>query len=265
MNENFTDILEVVLNRFSFMERLREQPSDKRTLVEELDYSRSTVDRALRNLEALELVEYVDGEYRLTPLGDTVTTGIDDLSETIELNLEYEPFLQWMPDDEFDLDPTSLRDAELVLPKPGDPYAVINRHVQRLETLEYGRFLLPYAGMHATEKAHEQIVEHGARCELVVASDVWTTFQDDPSYTPLIDEILDSGRVSVYRYDEAMPFALALFDDHVQIIADESEEPRALVEGDTLELRTWAETTFSAYKQGAEPLVEPRERPQIRS
>jgi predicted transcriptional regulator len=55
--------------RIDIVTRLSEKPLDKRGLVAELDVSRSTVDRAVRKSEILELVEYIDGRYRPTQRG----------------------------------------------------------------------------------------------------------------------------------------------------------------------------------------------------
>lgn len=78
------DMLELVLQRLAFLECLDEGRKDKRTLNEELDCSRSIVDRGIRELEALDLVEYTTGGYQITPLGGTVATGIRELAETVE-------------------------------------------------------------------------------------------------------------------------------------------------------------------------------------
>ena len=246
----------VVLQRWEVMDCLRETSKDKRTLVEDLECSRSTVNRATRELESIGVIEYTDGEYGVTPLGESIASRFEEMMETVELWIQLEPFLQWMPEEEFDLDLHLLDGADLVMPEPGDPYAVINRHVGRLETMDYGKFLLPYVGMHATEKAYEQIVNHGAGCEIIVAPEVWNTFQFDPNYSPIMEEMVETGRVNVSIYEGEMPFSLAIIDDLVQIIADEDEEPRALIETDNTEVRSWAEATFEDYKQQADLAIE---------
>lgn len=248
------EVCSVVLQRWEVIDSLGEGAKDKRTLVENLDCSRSTVNRAVRELESMGLVEYVDGEYEVTALGETITVGFKEMMNTVELQLELEPFLQWMPEDEFDLDLHLLDDAELVLSEAGDPYRVINRHIKRLKTMDEGYFLIPYTGLHAAETAYERIVHQGAQCEIIVSPAVIDTFKTNPNYTEAIKEMTATGGLDIFQASTEIPFSLGVIDDRVQIIADEDEEPRALVEIDNPIVRNWAENTFKEYKQQTEPV-----------
>lgn len=256
------EVCSAVLQRWGVVKSLHERPQDKRTLVENLDCSRSTVNRATRELESIGVIEYVDGEYDVTPLGETITSRLEEMMTTVEIQLELEPFLQWMPED-FDLDPHLLADTELVVPDAGNPYGVINRHVSRLKTMKTGQFLLPFVGLHATEIAHERILNHDARCEIVVAPEVMETFQNDPNYTKLVEEMMETGRFTIYRAETELPVSVGVIDGTVQIIAADGEEPRALLETDTTEVRDWATATFNEYKHQAEPVMGSPEPPKI--
>ncbi|GAA0285969.1 tetratricopeptide repeat protein [Halobacterium noricense] len=61
---------EVVAKRRAFLAALAEQPQYKRDLIDELDASRSTVDRAVAELVDFDLVETADGRYRTTRAGE---------------------------------------------------------------------------------------------------------------------------------------------------------------------------------------------------
>jgi predicted transcriptional regulator len=264
-NDIVIDMLEVVLRRFSFFDSLGKDPKDKRTLVDELDCSRSTVNRGIRELEGLDLVAYTDGGYRITPLGATVATGFAELAETVELRLRYKPFLEWMPEDAFDLDLTLLRDAELLVPEAGDPYAMVNRHVNVLSQAEDLKAVLPLVGVHAYEAVHKQIVDNGARCEGVVTPEVADTLQSNPNYAEITKELAATGRFQLYQYDGDIPYFVGLLDDTVQMGVDEEGEPRAIVETTNPEVQNWAETTFTEYKQQAEQVVGAPEKTRVRS
>jgi predicted transcriptional regulator len=258
------DLLVVVLRRMAFLKRLTEGPVDKRTLVGQLDYSRSTVDRGVRELEAADLVEYHRGEYRLTSLGSRLTTRVDTLRERTRLWLELEPVLRWVPESELTFDLRSLDDAEVVVADPGDPYAVVNHHVERMRTMDEGYFLLPFVGLHGAETAYERIVHHGARCELVVAPSVADAFEENPNYADPVAEMAETDRLAVYRATDDLPLPVGVVDDTVQILGAEGEEPRALLEVDHPEVREWALETFETCKRAAEPMVVP-ESPELRS
>ena len=104
----------------------------------DLDCSRSTVDRGVRELESAGLAEYVDGAYRMTTLGGRVSEGFADLAEATELRLRLEPFLEWIPEGELGFDVRLI--ADVVVPEPGDPYRAINRHVERIGSMDESTF-----------------------------------------------------------------------------------------------------------------------------
>jgi len=67
--EDDADAIEVVAHRVDFLEALAATPRQKPDLVEDLDHSRSTVDRAIRALEDAGLVERGDDGYVTTVAG----------------------------------------------------------------------------------------------------------------------------------------------------------------------------------------------------
>lgn len=264
-DDSVIEMMETALSRFPFLESLGDEPKDKRTLVAELDYSRSTVNRGIRELEALDLVAYDDGGYRITSVGELVATDFADLADAAELRLQYKPFLEWMPEDEFDMDLDLLREGDLVLPEPGDPYAMVNHHVATIGQADTMKAVLPLTGLHAQQTAHAQVVENGAEVELVVTPDVAHTMESDPDYAGLTEDMAATGRFEIYEFDGDIPYFVGVLDDTVQIGVDEDGEPRALVETTHPEVRAWAEATFEEYKQHAEPVIAPRERTKVRT
>lgn len=201
-----TELCSVVLQRWDVVDSLREGPKDKRALVAGLDCSRSTVDRAVRDLESMGVIEYADGKHAVTPLGETVAADLEGIMETVELRRELEPFLEWIPDGEFDLPLEHLSSGELWLPEPGDPWAMVNRHVTVLSEAEDIRCVLPLIGLHAYEVVYERIVDDGGRAEVVVTPDVARTLRTDPAYADMTAELATIGRYRVLQYDGPIPY-----------------------------------------------------------
>lgn len=71
MDDRIQEALRAIERRRAMLERLR-SPADKRTLVESLDCSRATVDRAIRRLEGWGWIERDDDGWRLTHAGRTI-------------------------------------------------------------------------------------------------------------------------------------------------------------------------------------------------
>lgn len=249
------DVLDTLMCRIEVIECLLEEPRDKRTLVDDLEVSRSTVDRATRELEATDLITYTQGEYTVTELGELAATELFGLIDTIDLRQEWEPFLQWLPDDEISLDLELLQDADLLVSEPTNPWAMVNRHVQLLKEMEIFRGTLPLVGLHAHEASYERIMHNGASVEAVVGSGVVDTLQSDPDYAEKTEEMAATDRYEIYRYNGHLPCALMMIDDTVQIGVDEDGEPRAILETDSDSARMWAEDVYVTYKQEAEQVI----------
>jgi predicted transcriptional regulator len=241
--------------RIEFIETVLKGPKDKRTLVEDLGVSRSTVDRAARELESLELITYSADGYIPTPVCERAATRFFALTDAIELRRKWKPFLRWMPADEFDLDLALLQDADLLLPEAGNPWAMINRHVQLLKEMDRFRGILPLVGLHAHEASYERIMENGAEGEAVVSQDVVNTLRSNPAYAEKTQEMAATGRYGIYQYEGNIPYALMMIDDTVQIGVDEDGEPRAILETDSAEVRKWADDAYNTYKQQAEEVI----------
>ncbi|SEO73168.1 Predicted transcriptional regulator, contains HTH domain [Halogranum amylolyticum] len=249
------EVMEVLLRRSSFVEAFAEGQKDKRTLVEELSCSRSTVDRSIRELETLGVAECVDGKYCLTPFGEMARTAFADFEERLDQWFRFAPFLQWLPHDELGLDVELLADADLYLPEPGDPWAMVNRHVTVAAQASEMRLVLPLTGLHAHRVIRERIVDAGAQATVVTTSEVVHTYQSDDAYAPLTEEMAETERYALYQYDDPVPCFVGLLDGTVQIGVDDGGEPKALVEGESPALREWAEATIDEFERAATPVV----------
>lgn len=114
VNENHTvpSFMQVVIKRGGLLERLAENPAYKRDLVDKLTYSRSTVDRAIRELVDNGLVTSEDGRYRTTASGAVACRAhrrFVDLAEDIDAARD---LLAQLPADKSP-SPTLLADADI--------------------------------------------------------------------------------------------------------------------------------------------------------
>lgn len=255
MRESALDVIDVLLRRNGIVEGLRDGPKDKRDLVDELGVSRSTVDRATRELETAGLIEHVDGGYAVTSFGETAEAAFAEFVETLRLRRRLDALLRWVPDADIDVDLDALADADIVLPEPGNPYNMVNRHVRRLRDADTARVVLPLTGLHAFEAAHRAVVSDGAEHEYVVLPDVAKTYESNPDYAPLYEEMVGTGRFEVRVYDGDIPYYLGLLDGTVQIGVDEDGEPRGLLESDAAELGAWAAEKYEDYRRQSRMIV----------
>lgn len=254
-NTMTSDLLGVVEHRVEFLDFLETNSADKRTLIDELGHSRSTVDRAVRELEAFNLITYQDGEYTATLCGELAKEEYKQVTNHLECLCELQPFLQWMPNHVFDLDLDWLTDAELWLPEPANPYAMVNRHVNQLKQTTELRALLPLVGSHAHEAVREIVYEEDADVELVVEPAAADTLQSKTGFADTFEKLAIHNQYRVFVYDGSIPCYIGVLDDLVQIGVDDDGEPRAILESPSDNVRDWAEQKYTEYKQQAKQLV----------
>jgi predicted transcriptional regulator len=256
ISDRNTQFIDVVEHRIDFLENLKAEPAEKRALAAETEYSRSTIDRGLRDLESLELVNYCDGRYETNLCGVIAVTEYRKFAERMATIRRLQPFLKWIQPEAFDLEIEWLTEADLYTPQPGDPYAMINQHVARLKEMETVQALLPYTGQHATEAAYKNITEQGSEADMIVNSYIAEMFQTDPRYAEFIEELAEIDRFRIFEYDGMFPYAVSVFNhETVQIMVDEDEEPRAMIETDHEDVRAWAEQRIERYKAQADRLI----------
>lgn len=220
-----------------------------------LDASRTTVQRNVEALEDRGWVQNGNRTYSLASCGELIADDFLNLVDTVSVAEKLQPVLRRVDRSEFDFDLGVLTDAEVTTAEPGDPYAMINKHVETIRNAECGCALLPFTGLHATEAAYEQVIENGSQFELIAERDVARTHQSDPQYKELNKELAKTGRYEIFAYDGSIPFVLCIFDETVQIIASEGDEPQAMLESDAAPIRDWAEQFYEEYKAQATKII----------
>jgi len=255
MDEDTSELVDLLRRRADLLAYVREEPREKRAIVDGLGVPRSTLDRAIRELETAGLVSYEDGAYALTPAGEWLLAEFDRFVERAARTAELEPVLRWTDPEALDVDLRYLADADLWTPEPGDPWAMVNRHVRVLESADRIRGMLPLVGLHAVEAVRDRVVDDGADVRLVVDPGVAERFRTDENYAPLVRDIQAGDRNTLAVFEGEIPFFLGVFDDEfVQVGVDEDSEPRALLESRRQEVLAWAEDTLSTYRREAIPL-----------
>jgi len=239
-------------SRIHTLERLSlTEPATRRELCDALPASRSTIVRAIDSLVEVGWVsESADG-VRLTPVGQVVIEEFLDLVDAVGAAEELTSFLEWFPLSEFDIGIDDLRDGTLTVATEGDPLAPVRRHTNRLRTAAEFRAVLPSIGIEPIKAIHERTLAGELESEFAVSPSVETTIRSG-EFAPLFEEMLATGRLTIYLTDSA-PFFLGVVDEDVTQIGVEDDEgiPRALLETSNERVRSWADTFFLDSRKAA--------------
>jgi predicted transcriptional regulator len=243
-----------VAQRAGAMEALLAKPRDKRALMDELDVSRSTVDRATRELEALGVVEYMSGELYTTEVGRTAVRAYAAFEERVAGILEAQSVLSVL-DPAVGIDSVILAGAEVVPAddiapfKPGEKLVGVVRKAEHLRMTSRA-----HTYPESKDVFHNQIVNEGMTTEIV-----FRTRMLDYLRTNLeegLQEILLEDDFEGYVTD-TVPFGLyvAEWADTTKVcvlVYGPDNHYTGLIINDREAAIEWGKQTFDRYKRQGE-------------
>lgn len=246
MSDRGREVLALVTKREEFLTALETGAIRMRDLVDKTGNSRSTVNRAVRELQEAELVRKTDGGYALTPTGQlsltayrTFLRNLDSVNDAAEL---------LAPLDDVPLDPSLLGDAEYVLAEGAAVYRPLEQIHERLATADRVRAALPVLARSKTVEQCREIASNGGDVEFVVSPALWQLLSDrfGTELEPAVEE--DALRVAVgemppiglFLTEGATPeMSLLVFNDHSVHGAIISESCDALEWGEQYFTELW--------------------------
>lgn len=242
-------------NRVSVFTTLCSEPMSRQTVQERADVERVTLGRILGDFEERRWIEKTDGQYVRTPIGEMIAGVFEDLLQTVETTRKLDGVVQWLPTEEMPFDLQLLGTADITLPDKTDPAAPTRKAGERLRETRTVRVLMSVIVAEVVEACWAATVEGDQQFEAIFSPDVIHTISADASLSRKLDEMLESGQVTVYQSAEDFPYIVGLLDDIVAFgVTDEENLPRAYFELENETVRNWVEETYERYLETAEPL-----------
>lgn len=198
------------MKRWEFLPVLEGDPRTKRELEAPLDVSRSTVNRAIAELEAVDAIErQPSAEYRLTRLGTLVyhrwETTLDDLAALLDADARG----IGLPTGDHG-EAVAFRGAAVTAPGPHRTDLPFRRFRARLEEADRFRGLSPGVDVRFDEAVLDRVLDGGFEAELVTAPGVVEVVSTPAGDS--IDAALATGGLAVRVADGQLPFGLGLFE-----------------------------------------------------
>jgi predicted transcriptional regulator len=245
-------VADVISKRRGPLRSLLDEPRDKRDLVAALDMPRSTLDRAIRELEEHGLVEYDGGVYRPTLYGraaleahESYRRALGDLSAAAEV---VRPLSVDSP-----LGRELLEGAQVVASAPHAPDDVLARVFDSVREAERVRGVAPVALTGHTDRFREAAVEADGHLELVLAPEVFEVLARTQG-DGVVDAI-ESGDVEFYRGRIPFRFGLWLADDEAGVVVYTGTGIRGVLVNDTEPAVTWATELYDRVRRSADPVT----------
>jgi predicted transcriptional regulator len=242
-------------SRVDVLLTLASGPRTRPELQDETGVPRATLSRVLADFRERDLASRNGHRYRPTPLGEVLAADLEALFESVETTRALQSLAGLLPLEELAIDFHRLAEAEVTLPTPVDPMAPVKRAAAIVEGAEHVRTFC-YSVVHAPILAALRGVAHrGQRLEGVIAAGVFDVVASDPELAERARELVGSGSVELYRYDEGIEPQLIVADRTTMfLVTDDEGAIQGLVETDDGAILPWAEELFESLRAEAEPL-----------
>lgn len=245
-------------HRVDVLTELAAGSATRRELHDRTGISQPTLGRILGVFEERNWVRRDDGTYVLTAWGELVASAFEDLLSTVETVQSLADIADLLPTEAFDFGVRRLAGATVTRPQPGDVFKHVHRVEAILRSATEIRLITDDILREALEDQHERLqadTDPAYRLETVVTDAALTQAFEDPTLVSWIQELLESDRTPVYRYDGSVPMTMAVADGTaLLVVADTQGIPGAVLETDDEAVRGWVDRRFEQYRDAATEL-----------
>lgn len=257
MTSGLDDYLSVLDRRADLLDALVDGPTEKRELVEVLGVSRSTIDRAVRELEGGDLVERRNGAVALTFLGRLSYASYVRYRREVVTVERFADVLRHL-DASAPLPPMVLDGAEIYRP---DPPATHRPYTIGWEALENATEVKGLAravtNRESPDRFHEALFGGGLELELVGTSAMIDHLRETRAAE--LAQVIQDGALSLYRYDD-VPFGLFVFDPGspdgsvIVLVYDETDQVAGMIRNRRGYVVDWGVAFVRRIRETAEPV-----------
>jgi predicted transcriptional regulator len=228
---------------------------DKRDLTERLSVSRSTVDRGVRELERLGLLERADGGYRRTVVGSLALEEYQRATERLGAISTAADVISHLPPD-VDVDVSALVDAEVLVPTQESPFLAMTYMNDLIRRADRFRICATAVVPPQVELFHREVVENGMGLTGITSEESFDVLVSD--YREETVEALETGRYDLYVTDERIPYGVVAAETPdgpemcVSFCGDEGIA--GTIANDSPAAVAWANERLDRYVETAESL-----------
>lgn len=166
MRSGLADLQKCLRSRSHFLRRLR-RPHQKCELARELEESRSTIDRALRELEDAGFVEREENGYRTSLAGELALAEYDRYTARLDGLVELQATLDGLPTDE-PLDGALFEGADASLPGQCSPHEPVEALATFLSEADHASVVGTTVIPKYVDLYYERIVEEDMTADFVL-------------------------------------------------------------------------------------------------
>ncbi|MFB6165351.1 MAG: helix-turn-helix transcriptional regulator [Haloarculaceae archaeon] len=237
---------QALLRRAPALGALGDGSLERGELEARLGISRATSHRHTRWLRDRGLVQRIDGEFHVTPVGRAVATSISEFEAEVETAFLLAPVVDAL--DAIGLTPPLGAFADATVTHPdGNPYGPMARYASLVrETGALRGFDTWTIAPTYMDEIQARILD-GMQTELIDPIPMVEDLMEN--YPERCVQVCVSGNLVLRLHDE-LPFGLAIFDDRVGVAVDDPDTGTltGFVDTDSPAVRDWAKAVYEHYR-----------------
>ncbi|NHN40771.1 ArsR family transcriptional regulator [Halorubellus sp. JP-L1] len=250
------DLVGTLTRRREILGALDERPRDKPALVRELGVARSTVDRAVRQLESCGLAERGPDGIELTTCGEVALDVYGAFTARLEALWECHDVVSQLPSREF-APPVFLADADVVRASVSAPDRPIMAFVDLVEEATYARGFSPAAYGAYVDAFERRVTAGELTAELAFSDEALTELTT--THRDAIERAASTGRVTVHRVETLPTAGVVVLErgDAGPVVAmgvHDGSSLSAVVTNDAPDAVAWARDFVDEQFERADPI-----------
>lgn len=247
-------LADVLLKRFECLRALANQSQAKPELVDSVDIPRSTLDDIVRELEHADLVEYRDGKWQLTLLGQYTFGHHTRYEEGLESLTGAAQVLEALPRDT-PVERRFLIGADVHVATGPVPDGVMQAFLNAVDSAMHVRRATPVV-MAGYADPFFRCATRGSDAQLDVVLPV-ETFERLRTINPeLTDSALADDDISLYHADIPATFSVWIADDdQAGLIVYGDHGVQGVLINDTTDALNWATAQYDRILNDAEQII----------
>lgn len=258
MSEGHTALRSVLEKREPVLAYLVDSAATKPELVEELSVSRSTVDRAVRDLIDAGCVSRENGTYTATTTGNLALAEYRQYKERTGAISRANELLNCLSEDA-EIDPAILQGASVTVSEPHAPDRALAHSAEILAETTQLKGLAPVVLKSFLFTLDEELSRDEFTAEIVADPDVRSTLSDFPGAPT--ESILNDDSFILYEAQTSLPYALWIMETptttHTGITVYESGGVVGLITNTDDDAVQWARDQYRTYREEATPVSSP--------
>jgi len=230
-------------------------PTSKPALVDDLDASRSTVDRAIDALMTHDFVDRQGSEYVATYAGRAAVDAYEQLLARLDALERAQPVLSALPAD-IDIDPAILDGATVVESRQSAPQAPIETNVAVVRGATSFRGTGPAVVPRYTDIVLSLVENGETDVELVLTDTVVDALAE--TYPDGFANLNGADELALYVTDETLSYAVWTAENPDRtasgIVVYDDNGIVGVINNDTDAMNEWAASQYEQAKRGARRL-----------